>query len=136
MRIGGPLLLDLILLGVGQAMLLGLGVVRSLGQAFRCAGLAFIVGWCMLGAAIVYALILGASLQLWQPIALAVALAAGASALGRAIPGGADTIERRERGVARVCAIAAAASLVGYLALLGVHSALTESPTGWEAAND
>jgi len=132
MRIGGPLLLDLILLGVGQAMLLGLGVVRSLGQAFRCAGLAFIVGWCMLGAAIVYALIFGASLQLWQPIALAVALAAVASALGRAIPGGADTIERRERGVARVCAIAAAASLVGYLALLGVHSALTESPTGWD----
>ena len=132
MRIGGPLVLDLILLGVGEAVLLGLGMVRSLRQALRYAGLAFVVGWCVLGAAIVYALILGASLELWQPIVLAAALTAAAFALGRVIPGDADGVERRERGVARVCAIAAAAALVGYLALLGLHSALTESPTGWD----
>lgn len=132
MRIGGPLVLDLILLGVGEAVLLGLGVVRSLGQALRYAGLAFIVGWCVLGAAIVYALILGASLELWQPIVLAAALTTAAFALGRVIPADADGVERRERGVARIGAIAAAAALVGYLALLGLHSALTESPTGWD----
>jgi len=131
-RIGGPLALDLILLCVGEALLVGLGVVQSVTQALRYTGLAFIVGWCTLGAAIVYALILGASLQLWQPIALAAALAAGAFALGRVIPAKVDSVERRERGVPRVCAITAASSLVGYLALLGLHSALTESPTGWD----
>jgi hypothetical protein len=132
MRIGGPLILDLLLLGVGEAALCSLGIVRSLREALRWAGLAFIVGWCTLGAAIVYALILGASLQLWQPIALAAAVAVAALALGRVIPADGDTVERRERGVARICAVAAAASLVGYLALLGVHSAFTASPTGWD----
>jgi hypothetical protein len=131
-RIGGPLVLDLILLGVGEAVLLGLGVVRSVKQALRYAGLAFIVGWCTLGAAIAYALIFGASLQLWQPIALAAALAAPTFAFGRVIPAKVDDVERQEHGVARACAIAAAVSLIGYLALLGLHSALTESPTGWD----
>jgi len=132
MHVGGPLLLDLLLLCTGQAVLFGLGVVRSRGQAVRAAGLAFVVGWCALGAAIVYALILGASLAVWQPIVLAAALVVGALALGRVIGAGADSIEGRERGAARVCAVAAAAFVVGYLALLGFHAALTTSPTGWD----
>jgi len=132
MRIWGPLVLDLMLLGAGEVVLYGLGLVRSRAEALRYAGLAFVVGWCMVGTAIVYALVLGASLELWQPIALAAALSAGAFALGRVIPADADVVERPERGVARVCAVAAAAALVGYLALLGLHSALTTSPTGWD----
>lgn len=132
MRVGGPLLLDLLLLGAGEAVLCGLGLVRSRGQALRCLGLAFVVGWCALGTAIVYALILGAALEVWQPIVLAAALAAGALALGRVIGASADTLEGRERGAARVCAGVAAAVLVGYLALLGLHAALTTSPTGWD----
>jgi hypothetical protein len=132
MRISGPLVLDLMLLGAGEVVLHGLGLVRSRGEALRYVGLAFIVGWCVVGAAIVYALMLGASLELWQPIALAAGLAAGALALGRVIPAHADLVERRERGVARVCSVVAAATLVGYLALLGLHAALTTSPTGWD----
>ncbi len=132
MRVGGPFVFDLLLLGVGETVLCGLGVVRSRAQALRCVGLAFVVGWCVLGTAIVYALILGASLELWQPIALAAAVGAAALALGRMVPADADIVERPERGVARVCAFAAAASLVGYLSLLGLHSALTASPTGWD----
>jgi len=132
MRTAGPLVLDVALLGLGEAVLVGLGVVRSRGQALRCIGLAFIVGWCVLGTALVYVLILGASLELWQPIALAAALAAVALALGRVIPAQADLVERGERGAAQVIAVSAAAFLVGYLALLGLHSALTTSPTGWD----
>ncbi|HEY5659247.1 MAG TPA: hypothetical protein VIR59_00555 [Gaiellaceae bacterium] len=132
MRVGGPLVFDLLLLGTGQAVLYGIGVVRSRGQALVYAGLALVVGWCALGAAIVYALILGASLEVWQPILLTAALAAGALALGRVIRAGDDTLEGRERGPAQVCAVAAAALVVGYLALLGLHAALTTSPTGWD----
>jgi hypothetical protein len=105
MRIAGPLALDLLLLGVGEALLLGLGLVRSPRQALRWAGLAFIVGWCVLGSVIVYALVLGSSLTVWETVALAAALVAAALTLGRVVPATADRTERPERGLAKIVAV-------------------------------
>ena len=133
MRIGGPVALDLLLLGVGEAWLFGLGFVRSPRQALRWAGLAFIVGWCAHGSVIVYALVLGFSVAIWGSFALAAALVAAGLMLGRAVPAAADRAERPERSLTKIVSVGAAACVVGYLALLGLHAALTASPTGWDA---
>jgi hypothetical protein len=133
MRIGGPLALDLLLLGVGEAALFGVGLVRSPRHAVRFAGLAFIVGWCALGSAIVYALILGSSLAVWETVAVAAALVVAGVTLGGVVPAPGDRAERPDRGVTRVVAVGGAACLVIYLTLLGLHAALTASPTAWDA---
>jgi hypothetical protein len=133
MRIVGPLALDLLLLGVGEALLFGLGLVRSLRDALRWAGMGFVVGWCALGSVIVYALVLGVSLATWEALALATALGVAGLILGRVVSPAAEPPRRPERGLARVVAVGAAGCLVGYLALLGLHAALTASPTAWDA---
>ncbi len=133
MRIAGPLALDLLLLGVGEALLLGLGLVRSRRQALRMAGLAFTVGWCVFGSVVVYALLLGSSLEVLELLALAAVLVAVALTLGRVVPAVADCAERPEHGLASMIAVGAAVCLVGYLLLLGLHAALTASPTAWDA---
>jgi hypothetical protein len=127
-------MLDLVLLGVGEALLYGLGFVRSPRQALRWAGLAFIVGWCALGSVIVYSLVLGLSLAVWGSLALGAGLIVAALTLGHVVPAAADrTEERREHGVTYIVSAGAVACLVGYLALLGLHAALTTSPTAWDA---
>jgi hypothetical protein len=133
MRVAGPLALDVLLLGVGEAFLVGLGLVRSPRQALHWGGMAFIVGWCVLGSGIVYALVLGASLRVWEAFALAAALGGAAVALARRVPAAADPAGPGERGPAKIVAVGAAACLGGYLALLGLHAVLRASPTAWDA---
>ena len=132
-HIGRSLTLDLLLLGVGMACLFGVGLVRSPRQALRCAGLAFIIGWCVLGAAIVYALILGFWPTVWELVAVAATLVVAGVTLGRVVPAAAERAVRPERGLAKIVSLGAAALLVGYLALLGAHAAITTSPTAWDA---
>jgi hypothetical protein len=95
--------------------------------------MAFVVGWCVLGSGIVYALVLGASLTVWGSFALAAALGGAALIVARRVPAAADQTGRRERGRTKILAVGAAACLVGYLTLLGLHAALRASPTAWDA---
>jgi hypothetical protein len=95
--------------------------------------MAFVVGWCAVGSVIVYALVLGASLATWEALALAAALVAAGLMLARVVSPAAEPSRRPEHGLAKVVAVGAAGCLVGYLALLGLHAALTASPTAWDA---
>jgi hypothetical protein len=127
------LVLDLLLLAAGEALLVGLGIVRSRGSALRFAGLAFVVGWAALGTLVSVALMLGASLALWQPVALALALVAAGVALARRLaPLRAAPALPRPAADARVVGLVAAGILAAYLLLLGVHALLAASPAIWD----
>jgi hypothetical protein len=133
-HIGRSLALDLLLLVVGEACLFGLGLVRSRRQALRWAGAALIVGWCVLGSVVVYALVLGFFPTVWELVAVAATFVMAGIALGRVLPAAADRAARPERGLAKIVSVGAVALLVGYLALLGLHAAMTASPTAWDAS--
>lgn len=89
LRVAG---LDALYLGVGVALLAALGLVCSVRDGLRLAGLAFLAGWATLGIGTVYLLLAGATGTVGQVVALAAALAAVAVAVARAGP-----IRRRVR---------------------------------------
>lgn len=83
LRIAG---LDALYLGVGVALLAAFGLVASVRDAARLAGVAFLAGWAALGIGTVYLLLAGASGSVGQVVALAVAVAAVAVAAALAGP--------------------------------------------------
>jgi hypothetical protein len=131
----GPLLLDVLLLAVGEALLVGLGVVRSPRRALLFAGLAFVLGWCALGTLVSLALVLGASLALWQPLVLALVLVAGGIGLALVLPAPAPALQPAApapSGLARLFGLGAAGALAVYVGLLGIHAAVAGSPAVWD----
>jgi hypothetical protein len=127
------LLLDVLLLGVGEALLVGLGLVRSLRSAVVLGGLAFVLGWCALGTLLSFALMLGGSLALWQPVVLGLLAIGAAAVLVRRVPAAPAPRPVRVPGSSgRLFAFVAAGALGTYLLLLGVHAARVSSPTAWD----
>jgi hypothetical protein len=124
--------LNVLFLGVGTALLFGLGIVRAGRDAIRFAGLALLTGWAGVGIAASYALMLGAGLSLWEIGGLAIVLAAGGLAAGRRVP----RVEWRsrgwgERGLERVVAGVGAFTLAAFLEVLFLRARLAE-PSRWD----
>ena len=119
----GLVVLDLIFVIVGQAMLAGLGVIRSSAECGRFLGLALVCGWAVTGCSLSIVLALGAPFR-WYVAAAAwgSTLAVSAAGLSRCRRSSwAPLLE--ERPIGRWAARCAAALLVLYVLLLVVRSA-------------
>jgi hypothetical protein len=128
----GLLALNAMFLGVGTALLAGLGLVRGSADAFRFAGLSLVVGWAAAGIAGSYALMLGARLSVLQVVVLASLLAALGLLASRRVP----PYVRSPRffpawRFERVTVWAGALVLVAYLELLFLRARLAE-PSRWD----
>jgi hypothetical protein len=129
----GPLLLDVLLLAVGEGALAAVGFVRTRRQAVVYAGLAFVLGWCAVGVAVSISLMLGGSLALWQPVVLAGVLVAAALVVARRIPAAVEPPPLAAAAAdARLFGRVAAGVLVAYTALLGIRAAFAGSPAIWD----
>jgi hypothetical protein len=128
----GLVALNAVFLGVGTALLAGLGLVRTAARAVRFAGLSLVVGWAAVGIASSYVLMLGGRLSLPQ-IVVPAALASAAGLLAsRRVPARRDR-RRRFRPVPyeRAAVWAGALVLAGYLELLFLRARLAE-PSRWD----
>ncbi len=128
----GLLALNAVFLGVGTALLAGLGLVRESAAALRFAGLSLVVGWAAVGLAGSYALMLGARLSVPEVVFLAVLLAALGLLASRRVP----PYVRRPRSFPawpfeRIAVWAGALVLAGYLELLFLRARLAE-PGRWD----
>jgi hypothetical protein len=124
--------LDALLLAVGLASLVGLGLVRSARSTLRFAGLALFLGWAELGIAGSFLAVGGASLALWQVVLLAAVLAALGLTLSRVVPPAVVLPALRERGGAAWIAAAGAAIVFVYLEALFRRSKLAVTQA-WDA---
>ena len=128
----GLLALNGLFLGVGTALLSGLGLVRSAGDGLRFAGLSLWSGWASVGIASSYLLVLGARLSLLQAVLAAAAIAVVGLLVSRRV----SALVRRPRRFRpvryeRAAVWAGALVLAGYLELLFLRARLAE-PTRWD----
>ncbi|HXR12548.1 MAG TPA: hypothetical protein VN770_09650 [Gaiellaceae bacterium] len=130
-RIGS---LDLLLLAAGLGVLVAAGFVASVRDALRLAGLAFVVGFALVGALLSFVLPLGA------PMSVGLVLAAAALPVAAAIvvrSRSASTLETRPATrvarAGRIVVGVAAVAVLGYLAVLlrAVHA--EGSSNAWDA---
>jgi hypothetical protein len=125
----GPVALVAGYLVAGEALLLGLGLVRTPVQGLRAVGAAVFVGWATTVLALTVGLLVGIDPRLRNAALVWIVLVAGG--LGAALrPGrseGAPRALREPSRPARAVAVAAQGVLAGYLALLLVRS---WEPTG------
>jgi hypothetical protein len=119
----GLVVLDLAFVCVGQALLAGLGLVRSPRESIRFAGLALVSGWAVTGVGLSLALALGAPFRWYIAVALwAFVLAVACAAATRRPP--VPWPSRRDYSSAgRLVGTAAASLLVLYVIALLVRSA-------------
>jgi hypothetical protein len=112
-------------LGVGIALLIGLGLIRTQRDAVRLGGLALLTGWAATGIGSSLGLVAGLAMTVPQTVALWVALSSAALVLARAVPTAAHRPVRSEpsRG-GRLLALGGAGLLGVYLVLLGWRSAV------------
>lgn len=129
----GPLVFDALLLAAGEALLVGLGLVRRRRDALVWAGLAFVLGWGVVGALVSLALMLGASAALWQACVLALVVVAAGVGLARLVPAAPVPAPPPEEPRFRFAGRLAAGALALYVGLLGVHAAVAGAPTQWDA---
>ena len=127
----GIVLLDLLYLGLGAAMVRGVGV-RVPGRV-RCAGLALAVGWAAFASIASLALIVGLSLAAWQIVVLCAVTAAAAVALGGRRPGPAPLDSEVERGWRRVVGLGGAVLLGSYLGLLVLRALVAPADVNYDA---
>jgi hypothetical protein len=114
---------------VGEALVFGLGLVRTPGQALRAAGLALVLGWVTTALALTLGLLVGVDPRVRNAVILWAALVAGgliAARRSRKRSPQAGAL-REVRRTARIVAGTAQALLVGYLTILLVRS---WEPTG------
>jgi hypothetical protein len=125
----GPIALIAGYLVAGEALLLGLGLVRTPRQALRAAGAAIVLGWAVTVLTLTLGLLVGIDPRVRNAALLwALLVAAGLLIARYAHRGQAEPRPLREPGrTARAIAVAAQATLVGYLVLLLVRS---WEPTG------
>jgi len=112
-------------LGVGIALLIGLGLIRAGRDAVRLGGLALVTGWALTGIGSSLALVAGLAMTVGETVVLWVALAAAALVPARRVPAAGGRGVRREahRG-GRLLALVGAGLLGVYLVLLGWRSAM------------
>lgn len=129
----GLLALDAAYLGVGAAILYGLGFARGRG-AVRFAGLALLVGWAALGTVASLLLVAGLAATVVELLAAAAVLSAVAVALARRVPAHAPVPTRRAGPSRAETAVAASAVvlLVVFLAAL-VRRAALAAPSAWDS---
>ena len=128
----GVVLLDALYLGVGAAVLAGLGIARTLKAAALHAGLALVVGWALIGTAASLLLIAGLGAVVWQILVAAVIVTGAALMLARRVPARRTRRLRNAAGWQTWIAVAGAAALVVYLEALFWRSRFAE-PTAWDA---
>jgi hypothetical protein len=128
----GLAVLDVFLVVAGMSTLYGIGLVRSGRDALRHFGLALIVGWAAVGIAESMALILGAPLNRWVIVLIALAIAAAGALAGRRIPASRLRVVG-EPGRASWVAVAGAAVVLIQLASLLRRALDAGAPTQWDA---
>jgi hypothetical protein len=122
---------DVLVLGVGFAVLYALGLARRLGDV-RLVGLGFLAGWAAVGLATSAMLMLGIPVRLPTILIAAACLVATGALVGRrtaGVGGGSVAQSRRPLAVAAVCC--------GF-AIVAVEAvaALVVSLTNWDAETD
>jgi hypothetical protein len=132
--------LDALYLGVGLTLLAAFGLVASVRDAARLAGLAFLAGWAAVGIGTVYLLLAGAAGTVDQVVALAAAVAAAAVAAARAGPvqrrvgGAAGPTASRGRPTPESLALAGAAALLIAIVFAELFRSLRHvQPAQWDA---
>jgi hypothetical protein len=104
--------LDAVLIAVGYALLVALGVVRSVARALRFLGLAFLSGWSLLGVALSFALSAGLDAGLGAVFVVATVCIVACLLLRRRVPVLALAARRREGPAATAVALVGAALVV------------------------
>lgn len=97
------------MLAVGLALLFGLGLVRSAGDALRYAGLALSVGWAATGLVSSFALMAGLQPTVPEVIVLWALLAGAAVTVALRVPAAPSRVLRERRPLGRALAYGGAA---------------------------
>jgi hypothetical protein len=114
----GLLGLDLGFLAVGAALLAGIGLVRTAGDAVRYSGLALVLGWATTGVAVSLALMVGLELTVPTVLVIWAALAGASLVLALRVPARTETVASEPSFAGRVAALNGGALLVALLLAL------------------
>jgi hypothetical protein len=128
----GVIALDALLLGAGLLFLHGLGLVRSVRDAVKLAGLALLAAWAATGILSSLCAIAGLALSVPELIAIVGAVAVAGAALGRFVLAAPSRPSLRVAGRQAWVAAAGAAVLLVYLEALFRRVKL-EVSTSWDA---
>jgi hypothetical protein len=130
--IAGLVALDAFLLAFGLALLFGLGLVRTVREGVRLAGLALFAGWAATGILASTAAVAGLALTVSEIVVLDALVACGAVALALVVPARPGRPWLRAAGAQAWVAAVGAGVLVVYLEAL-FRRAKLEVSTSWDA---
>jgi hypothetical protein len=126
--------LDLVLAALGFALLVGLGFVRTAGEAPRWLGLAFLAGWATIGVVLTLGAIAGVDPNLAQVLLAAAILSVAFVAARRFFPAVPAVAAPRSRSPLACAASLAGLGLVLMTALAAIAEAfLVNADMSWDS---